>query len=235
MRRPIVGVTLGTGDRPGRHAIRDDYLRSVERAGAIPLLLAPVSPDHAARLLRQVDGILLSGGGDVDPALYGQKPHPRLGRVDRARDDFEVALARAALERDVPILAICRGQQLLNVATGGTLVQDIPSELGGAGEHDAPGGRRRRSHVVELLPQTRLRAILGRDTVAVNSFHHQAVDRLGAGLAPAGRCPEDGVVEALEAAGRRFVVAVQWHPESFWDQPVSFQPLFDAHVEACRS
>jgi putative glutamine amidotransferase len=231
---PIVGVTLGAGDRPGRRSIREDYLRSVEQAGGVPLLLPPVSPGDAAHLLERLDGVLLSGGGDVDPVLYGKKPHPRLGRVDRRRDDFELALARAALERDLPILAICRGQQLLNVATGGTLLQDIPSDLVGASEHDAPGGRRRRSHVVELLPHTRLRAILGRDTVAVNSFHHQAVDRLGRGLAAAGRCPEDGVVEALEAGDRRFVVAVQWHPESFWDQPVSFQALFDAHVEACR-
>jgi len=234
VRRPVVGVTLGAGGRPGRHAIREDYLRAVAQAGGVPLLLPSVRADDAGDLLQRVDGLLLSGGGDVDPALYGQKPRPRLGRVDRRRDDFEIALAREALERDVPILAICRGQQLLNVATGGTLLQDIPSELEGASEHDAPGGRRRRSHVVELLPHTRLRAILGRDTVAVNSFHHQAVDRVGRGLVAAGRCPEDGVVEALEAADRRFVVAVQWHPESFWDQPVSFQALFAAHVEACR-
>ncbi len=234
MRRPVVGVTLGAGGRPGRQAIREDYLHAVVQAGGVPLLLPAVSAADAGDLLRRVDGLLLSGGGDVDPALYGQKPHRRLGRVDRRRDDFELALAREALVRDVPILAICRGQQLLNVATGGTLLQDLPSELEGASEHDAPGGRRRRSHVVELLPHTRLRAILGRDTVAVNSFHHQAVDRLGHGLAAAGRCPEDGVVEALEAKGRRFVVAVQWHPESFWDQPVSFQALFAAHVEACR-
>ena len=112
MTRPIVGVTLGTGDRPGRHSIREDYLRSVEQAGGVPLLLTPVSPDDAPRLLERVDGILLSGGGDVDPALYGRQPHRRLGRVDRRRDDFELALAREALERDVPILAICRGQQL---------------------------------------------------------------------------------------------------------------------------
>jgi len=234
VRRPVVGVTLGMGGRPGRHAILEDYLRAVEQAGGVPLLLPAVSLAQAALVLQRVDGLLLSGGGDVDPALYGKKPHPRLGRVDRRRDEFEIALAREALERDVPILAICRGQQLLNVATGGTLLQDIPSELEGASEHDAPGGRRRRSHVVELLPHTRLRAILGRDTVAVNSFHHQAVDRVGRGLTTAGRCPDDGVVEALEARGRRFVVAVQWHPESFWDQPVSFQALFRAHVEACH-
>ncbi len=233
MTRPLVGITLGDG-RPGRHELREDYLRSVEQAGGVPVLLPPVAPEQAAHLLERLDGVLLSGGGDLDPSLYGQKPHRRLGRVDRRRDDFELALAREALERDLPILAICRGPQLLNVATGGTLLQDIPSELEGAGEHDAPGGRRRRSHVVELLPYTRLRAILGRDTVAVNSFHHQAVDRLGSGLCAAGRCPEDGVVEALEAVDHRFVVAVQWHPESFWDQPVSFQALFAAHVEACR-
>ncbi len=234
MKRPIVGVTLGDGKQPGVQSLRADYLRSLEQAGAVPVALPALAAEDAALVLERVDGLVLSGGDDVDPALYGPPPPATVRAVDRRRDDFELALVREAWRRDQPILAICRGQQVLNVALGGTLLQDIPSELEGAGEHDAPGGRRRRSHVVELLPHTRLRAILGRETVAVNSFHHQAVDRLGEGLAVAGRCPEDGVVEALEAGDRRFVVAVQWHPESFCGEPVSFQALFAAHVEACR-
>jgi putative glutamine amidotransferase len=234
VRRPVVGITLGDGRQAGRHEIREDYLRSVEQAGGIAVVLPPLPPQDAPPLLDRLDGVLLSGGGDVDPAFYSRRAHPRLGRVNRRRDEFELALAREALRRDLPLLGICRGLQLLNVATGGSLLQDLPSELEGASGHDAPGGRSRRSHVVELLPHTRVRAILGRETVAVNSFHHQAVDQLGAGLLATGRCPEDGVVEAIEAPAKRFVVAVQWHPESFWDQPHSFQALFDAHVEACR-
>jgi putative glutamine amidotransferase len=122
---------------------------------------------------------------------------------------------------------------VLNVATGGTLIQDIPSLVEGAMEHGARGARCRRSHQVAVT--FRLRQILGADTVSVNSLHHQAVDRIGQGLVMSARCPQDGVVEGLEMPGRQFVIAVQWHPESFWNQSDSFQPLFDAHVEACRA
>jgi len=231
--RPVVGITLGDGGRPGFHAMREDYVRSVEQAGAVPVVLPPVRAEDAAALLDRLDGVLLSGGVDVDPVLFGQAPHPKLGQVDRRRDDFELALTREALRRDMPILAICRGHQVLNVATGGTLTQDIPSLVTGAVEHDARGPRWRRVHRVDVSPASRLREILGRDTMSVNSFHHQAVDRLGEGLVASARS-EDGVVEGLEAPARRFVIAVQWHPESFWGRSDSFQPLFDAHAEACR-
>ncbi len=235
MRSPIVGVTLGDGDEPGLHTMREDYVRSVEQAHAVPVVLPPVRPEHVEALLERLDGLVLSGGVDLDPSLYGAAPHPRLGRVNRRRDDFELALVREALRRDLPVLAICRGQQVLNVAMGGTLVQDIPSEWEGAGEHDAAGPRWHRSHEVRLLPGSRLRTLLARDSMAVNSFHHQAVDRAGDGLVVSAVCPTDGLVEGLELPGRRFVVAVQWHPESFWQGPESFQVLFDAHAEACRS
>jgi len=231
----VVGVTLGDGDEPGVHAVREDYVRSVEQSGAVPVVLPPVTPDDAPALLDRLDGILLSGGVDVDPALYGQAPHPKLGRVNRRRDDFELALTWEALRRDVPILAICRGHQVLNVATGGTLVQDIPSTLGGAVKHDGPGPRWRPAHRVEVTAPSRLRQILGQDAVTVNSIHHQGVDRVGRDLVVSARCPEDGVIEGLEMPGRRFVVAVQWHPESFWNRADSFQSVFDAHAEACRA
>ncbi len=233
--RPVIGVTLGDGDDPGIHAMREDYLRSVEQSGAVPVVLAPVAPEDVSALLDRLDGILLSGGADVDPALYGQEPHPRLGRVNRRRDEFELALLREALRRDVPILAICRGHQVLNVATGGTLVQDIPSLVEGQVKHDGEGPRWRRAHRVEVTAPSRLREILGQDAVSVNSIHHQAVDRVGDDLIVSARCPEDGVVEGLERPESRFVVAVQWHPESFWNRADSFQRLFDAHAEACRA
>jgi putative glutamine amidotransferase len=233
--RPVVGITLGDGDEPGLHAMREDYVRSVEQAGAVPVVLPAVAPADAALVLERVDGLVLSGGVDVDPALYGREQHPKLGRVNRRRDDFELALVHEALRRDLPTLGICRGQQVLNVARGGTLHQDIPSEWTGAMGHDARGRRWRRAHDVEVLPGTRLRAILGRDSVPVNSFHHQAVADVGDGLVVSARCPGDGLIEGLEMPSARFLVAVQWHPESFWNRADSFQPLFDAHVEACRS
>jgi len=188
--RPVVGITLGDGGRPGFHAMREDYVRSVEQAGAVPVVLPPVRAEDAAVLLDRLDGVLLSGGVDVDPVLFGQ-------------------------------------------AAGGTLIQDIPSIVTGAVEHDAGGPRWRRVHRVDVSPASRLREILGQDTMLVNSFHHQAVDRLGEGLVVSARS-EDGIVEGLEAPASRFVLSVQWHPESFWSRPDSFQPLFDAHAEACR-
>jgi putative glutamine amidotransferase len=233
--RPVVGVTLGDGDEPGIHAVREDYVRSVERSGAVPVVLPPIRPEDVPALLDRLDGVLLSGGVDVDPALYGQEPHPRLGRVNRRRDDFEIALVGEALRRDLPILAICRGQQVLNVAAGGTLVQDIPSLVAGTVSHDARRPRWKRAHRVEVNPASRLRAILGEDAVGVNSIHHQAVDRVADDLVVSARCPDDGVVEGLERPASRFVVAVQWHPESFWNRADSFQRLFDAHADACRA
>lgn len=232
--RPIVGITLGDGDEPGLHSMREDYVRSVEQADGVPVVLPPVRPGDAGLVLDRLDGLLLSGGVDLDPSLYGRAPHPKLGRVNRRRDDFELALVREALERDIPTFGICRGQQVLNVARGGTLVQDIPSEWTGAMGHDARGRRWRRAHDVDILPGTRLHALLRRDSVAVNSFHHQAVADVGDGLVVSARS-RDGVVEGLEMPGRRFVVAVQWHPESFWNREDSFRLLFDAHVEACRA
>jgi putative glutamine amidotransferase len=233
--RPVVGVTLGDGDEPGLHAVREDYVRSVEQAGAVPVVLPPLRPEDVPVLVDRLDGVLLSGGVDVDPALYGQEPHARLGRVNRRRDDFEIALVVEALRRDLPILGICRGQQVLNVAAGGTLVQDIPSLVAGSVNHHRGGPRWRRAHRVLVTAASRLGDILGEDAVSVNSIHHQSVDRVADGLVVSARCPDDGVVEGLEMPASRFVVAVQWHPESFWNRAGSFQRLFDAHADACRA
>jgi putative glutamine amidotransferase len=233
VKRPVVGITQGAGRRKGYHALREDYARSVERAGAVPVLLPTAAPELAGEMLERLDGLVLSGGVDVDPALYGATAHPRLGSVDRARDEFELALTRIALEREMPLLAICRGLQLLNVAAGGTLVQDIPSLVTGAAQHDAPGRRTRRSHAVEVVPGSKLSEILGPGPLLVNSFHHQAIDRLGAGLRVSARCAADSVIEAVELQDHAFAVAVQWHPESFWREAESFHALFAAHASAC--
>jgi len=231
--RPLIGITLDDEHaRPGVHVLRDDYVRSVEQAGAIPMIIPPSAPDFASAILDRLDGLLLAGGVDIDPALFGQERHSGLRRVDRRRDDLELALTREAIERDLPILAICRGIQVLNVARGGTLIQHLPSEIPGSERHDCPEPRSRRIHRVDVEPGSRLHAILGASGVPVNSLHHQAVGRLGEGLRTTASCDEDGVVEGLEMPSRSFVLGVQWHPETFWDQADSFQPLFDAQVEA---
>jgi putative glutamine amidotransferase len=232
--RPTVGLTI-ENPRAEREVfrLREDYVRSVETAGALPLIFAPGRPEDAPELLDHVGGLVLTGGADIDPNLYGEEPHAALGTVFRERDAFEIALCREALRRDLPVLAICRGHQVLNVATGGTLVQDIPSQVPGAGAHDPDVERWQTCHDVRILPATRLREILGTENVAVNSFHHQAVKQLGEGLVVSAQSP-DGVVEGIEMPrqAKRFVVGVQWHPESFWDHPPGFAPLFEALVAA---
>jgi putative glutamine amidotransferase len=233
---PVIGITLGPDSNDGRaYRLREDYVRSVERAGGLPLVLAPARPEAAPALLARLDGLLLSGGSDIDPGLYGAPSHPKVTQVIRARDEFELALAREALERDRPLLAICRGHQVLNVATGGTLVQDIPSEVRGGVDHDPDVERWETAHDVHVLPGTKLRAILGRDEVAVNSFHHQSVAVLGQGLVLSARSPLDGVVEGIEAPACRFALGVQWHPEGFWRDDVGFHALFAALTEAARA
>lgn len=234
MSRPLIGVTAGTdAQRPGFFQLREDYLRSVEQAGGLPVVLAPGQASDAGELLDGIDGLLLSGGPDVDPVLFGEEPHEKLGRVTRDRDDFELALTRAALERDVPLLAICRGQQVLNVAAGGTLVQDIPSQLPGAINHDPDVPRDALAHAVRLAEGTRLHALLGAPRVEVNSFHHQSVRDVAPTLVATAWSEPDEVVEGLESRQHRFVLGVQWHPEGFWRER-RFHALFAAHVEACR-
>jgi putative glutamine amidotransferase len=233
--RPIIGVTAGpSATNQEIFAVRDDYVRAVEEAGGLPVVLAPGPVAHVPELIGRLDGLLLSGGADLDPAHYGEAPHQTVYGVSSGRDFFELALSREALERDLPLLAICRGHQVLNVATGGTLVQHIPSEIGGALDHDPKTERWALAHDVRILPGTRLREILGRDRVAVNSFHHQSIRTPGQGLVVSACAVGDEVIEGVELPSRRFVVGVQWHPEAFWDQPQTFQPLFAALVQASR-
>lgn len=238
MARVPVGLTIGNSRDPEMFSLRDDYIRAVETAGGLPLVLAPGTPEDAPALaadyLDRVDALVLSGGADIDPRLYNEERHPTVTSVFPERDAFELALCREALRRDMPTLAICRGHQLLNVATGGTLFQDIASQVEAAVVHDPDLERWERCHDVVLLPGTRLRDILGQERVAVNSFHHQAVKELGQGLVLSARGCDDGVIEGMEMPGRKFTIGVQWHPESFWDRPQGFQPLFRALVNAAR-
>lgn len=232
MSRPAVGITIGYDERrEGMHVLRNDYVKSVEQEGGLPLILAPGRREDAAEILERLDGLVLSGGSDVDPVLYGAAPHAELGPVVRERDDFEIALCLEALDRDLPLLAICRGHQVLNVATGGTLIQDIPSEVTGEVDHDPRRERWERVHDVRILDGTRLRHLLRRETVAVNSFHHQAIKDLGRGLVATAWSHEDRLIEAVELPERRFALGIQWHPESFWKEPDGFRPLFRGLVE----
>lgn len=226
--------TLQGRERAGTDA---SYARALARAGALPLILAPVTdPAWAADLLPLADGLLLTGGHDLDPARYGAHPSPALETVDPARDALDLALFGTAWDRRLPVLAVCRGLQVVNVALGGTLWQDLPSERPGPVVHNQGEPRANRSHPITIAPGSRLRQIAGAEEVRVNSFHHQAVRDIAPGLRVTATA-EDGVIEGLESDDLgRWLVAVQWHPEEFHASPDSAdQRLFEALVEAARA
>jgi putative glutamine amidotransferase len=207
-----------------------DYEAAVRRAGATPKPLSLDTPTVSA--LDGVDGLLLTGGDDVDPALYGETAHPTCDVSEPGRDAFELDLIRRALAADLPVLAICRGLQVLNVALGGTLIQDIPSEPGPLLRHDAEGPPTALAHTVAVTPGSYLATLVGPDdTRAVNSRHHQSIRALGRGLVVTGVSP-DGVIEAAEVPAVRFCVGVQWHPENF-HATGEFDRLFAGFVDAC--
>lgn len=193
--------------------------------------------DKPADVVREVSAILLPGGGDVHPSLYGEAPHPSFSAAEEGRDEYEIELVRKALEADLPVLAICRGFQLLNVARGGTLIQDIPDQLGTPVNHKVTEAPSAIAHDVWITPGSRLARLLrerieGDDTCAVNSRHHQAPKQLGQGLVVTATAP-DGVIEAAEDPDRRFCLGVQWHPENFW-RTGEFRELFEGFIRACR-
>ncbi len=213
--RPRIAVTgvLRRWDGADRTGVNAAYVESVLKAGGVPLILSPIlGAEHAAAALEGADGLLLTGGEDIDPALYGETPSPRLGTISRSRDLFELAAFRAARERDMPVLGVCRGIQLVNVALGGTLYQDLPSERPSAVAHEAPTARNAAAHAIRVQPGSRTAIALGQTATAANSFHHQAVRDLAPGLIASGWA-DDNLVEAVEAETDPWLIAVQWHPE----------------------
>lgn len=212
-----------------------DYEESVTRAGAELRWLQPETEDAAAAL-EGVDALVLTGGGDVDPGHYGEDPHHTHSPAEPGRDRFEIALARVALERGLPLLAICRGVQVLNVAAGGSLVQDIASEVPGAVDHDVATTPSAIAHEVWVSAGSTLASLMADrlegDALLVNSRHHQAVKALAPGFVATATAP-DGVVEAIEHPGLPFCLGVQWHPENFW-RTGEFHALFDALIAAAR-
>jgi putative glutamine amidotransferase len=240
--KPLIGVTTSEL-RPGelatlrRHgepphaemALGITYVRAIETAGGIPVVMPPLAPADVPALVARLDGLLLSGGPDLAPDAYGAEPHAELGDTEAGLDAFEYAVVGEALDAGLPILGICRGAQALNVVRGGTLHQHLP-DLGDAVAHRQRDEAQRRTHQVQVLRGTRLARLLRTTTLDVNSFHHQAVDRLGAGLRVSARAP-DGTVEAIEDPALPFVLAVQWHAETLVpDSP--HRALFDELVAA---
>ena len=230
--RPLIGVTTSevrvpdhveplpqSDPRRTEMALGMKYMKAIEEAGGIPVVIPPLELEEVDPLIDRLDGLCLSGGPDLDPGTYGGRYHPKLGPTEPALDQFELAMTREACKRGLPILAICRGQQLMNVARGGNLYQHVPEEPGGEIAHRLPGKGQHGAHDVRLEPGSLLSRALGGVTEAhVNSYHHQAVHALGRGVKPVAWAP-DGLVEGIEVPDCGWAVGVQWHAEAIVEQP----------------
>lgn len=238
---PVVAVTatIREGEHPRRVALNTAYIGAMENAGLVPLVVPPLSdPGAADRILTGVDGLVLTGGEDVAPEYFGQERHPKLGNVNQARDATEIALISSARRLRMPLLAICRGIQVLNVECGGSLIQDIGAQRADALEHDGHKGSRDATlHPVEMQEGSIVAEATGSLRLDVNSLHHQAIDRLGEGLRVTATAP-DGIIEAVESTDDWWVLAVQWHPEEMDESARAGGepgPLFKAFAEAVRA
>jgi putative glutamine amidotransferase len=235
---PRIGVSMSitVGTSPERAYVNSTYLNAIQLAGGVPIALPPqLSGRSWERLAAGLDGLLLTGGGDIDPALFGEAPHPTVFDVAPVRDTFDAAAARWALERHVPLLCSCRGIQVLNVALGGSLYQDVGTEPGTTLTHSQKEPRDQPPHKVKVTPGSRLAEVLGADEVEVNSMHHQAIKGLGRGLTAVAWAP-DQIVEGVELPDHPgFVLGVQWHPEELIAHSEPARRLFGALVTRART
>jgi putative glutamine amidotransferase len=228
---PLIGITTYGRDEDQTFSLPAAYVDAVRRAGGIPVLIPPGEPNLAA-LLAKVDGLILAGGGDVDPGLYNGHPHETIYLIDPERDETELALVRQVVQGNTPTLGICRGAQVINVALGGTLIEHLPDEVGNAITHRLPPSKPT-SHRIELATGSKLAGILDAEGIDAASWHHQAIRQPAPGLQVVAQA-EDGTIEAAEKPDHPWLVAVQWHPElTAGEDPVQ-QRLFDALVAAAR-
>jgi putative glutamine amidotransferase len=228
MRRPVIGIC--TAVEQARWSVWDqpalllprNYVEAVQRAGGFAVMLPPDPGliEDPSEALDLIDALVLAGGADIDPGAYGQDMHPQTVGTVPERDAFEIALVRAAIERDLPMLGICRGMQLINVALGGTLLQHLPEHFGHQEHRRVAGSFDGADHDVDLTSGTLAQRVVGDAQHATKSHHHQGIDRLGEGLEISGASVLDGLPEAIELPGRRFVLGVQWHPEADGTSPV---------------
>ncbi|MGE5372111.1 MAG: gamma-glutamyl-gamma-aminobutyrate hydrolase family protein [Solirubrobacterales bacterium] len=211
--KPLIGITSSHDEQTTQHSVKTSYIAAVERAGGCPVLLpAAVGPESVLNYAERLDGFVFSGGGDVDPIWWGEEPLIGMGEIDPLRDEFELALAREILSRDKPGLFICRGIQVLNVAAGGELIQDLRTGL----KHRQQAPRYHPTHWIQLVPGSCLAGLAGCRQVWVNSFHHQAAAAAAPGFKVTARA-SDGVIEAIESEHHRYILGVQWHPECMQD------------------
>ncbi len=227
MTRPLIGITTYGKDEQNRYALPAVYVSCVRRAGGTPVLI-PAGETDIYPLLDRFQGFVLAGGGDLNPGLYGGRASENLYMVDAERDQGELALVQAIIDRQQPCLAICRGIQVLNVALGGSLIEHLPDEVGESTLHRAPP-REPIEHAITISADSRLAKIMGQTTIQVTSWHHQAIRSLGNGLRVVARAP-DKTVEAVEMAGNPRLIAVQWHPELTAAHDPLQQKLFETLI-----
>lgn len=234
LKKPVIGLVPMVNPEKSLCEMPWSYCNALEGAGALPMILPLLTdPDSLRQTVSLCSGILLTGGPDVDPARYGEQTLPACGTIIPQRDEMEALLFRAALEADKPVLGICRGIQAMNVALGGTLWQDLPTQVEGSLNHTQPAPYDKTWHKVSVTPGTPLADLLGVEELEVTSRHHQAVKEVAPRLKAMAFAP-DGVLEAVWMPGRRFVWGVQWHPESVYQTSEASRKLFAAFVEQCR-
>ncbi len=231
MEKPVIGITSYGRDDNRRFGLPAEYVDAVRRAGGLPVILPP-GEEAVAQVLSLLDGIILSGGGDIAPEFYGGTRHATNYLVDLERDSSEIALARSLVTQDMPLLGICRGTQVINVALGGTLIEHLPDVVGEAVLHRAPP-RVPVDHAVAIDPDSRLASVVGGSQLSAASWHHQAIRQPGTGLHVVAHAP-DGTIEAVEIPEHPWLIAVQWHPELTAAADPVQQRLFDGLVEAAR-
>lgn len=232
MTLPIIGITTEVVD--GDHLeLRASFIYSISKLGGIPLLLPKVEDKDVIKgQLEHIDALFLTGGNDINPATYGENPHPKLENVEAGRDEYELELIHLALDKDIPILGICRGSQLLNSVAGGTMYQDLDSEYGeGLIQHRQTSNRDFLNHKIEIFEGTKLHDITGVTEMSVNSFHHQANHDIGASFEVAAVAP-DGVIEAIESKEHDFVIGLQFHPEDAFEFNEPSRKIMEAFIKA---
>lgn len=223
--QPIIGITAGYSNSEEKHFLTDYYIQVIENLGGVPVILPSVEISMVEAIYEQVDGVIFSGGGDIDPGYFGQSPLRGIKEITPNRDRFELYLAKKALNGSKPVLGICRGMQILNIAAGGNLHQDIRGITNQ--EHDQQAPKWVPYHEVQLAENTMLLEIIGKKKIKVNSFHHQAVKDLGQGFVKAA-WSEDNITEAIVNTGKnKLIIGVQWHPECSWDKDKNSRALFE--------
>lgn len=241
--KPLIGLTPTPELKEQEHgtfrrlALSDNYSKAVEASGGIAVML-PTHQSDVAAILDRLDGVIITGGGDIDPATYGQAPHPKTGDIDPERDEFELRILEAAIARDMPLLGICRGLQMFNVALGGTLVQDIKDEMPESVEHKQQDHRIHHERVYQeasILPGDHpMRRIASGESIGINSFHHQGIDQLAPALRAIAQTA-DGLIEAVYHPGMTFGLAVQWHPEMLAPTHPEHANIFAHLIDAARN